>query len=415
MEFFEITAVQDGNKIKPEFIKKYRLSGRDVKVKIADGKEIYLSNFVGIVRRGANILVSLPKHYIELSEFNLLPNDQKISHIKFIMSIVLKFEINDEYKEFRKENEMNSDFSMSAFFEVYDYYKKFGLFQSPDYQINKGFSGKITWKDTMRKSNKIFSKDNIIFSPFYVKKKIPQDNLITSVMIFIINYTEYIFRDLLSLPDNSKIVNRGIEKRFMNNPSLVEALYKIRSKTFKDIDCKLLDNIILFFNGVNKGSADTTAIKHYNFSAIWESAVQKYLNNFFFGVEDKCLIFKNFRKENVSFKKETFIGFDNQRPSLRIEPDHYYLDKGNDTQYIFDSKYYNRLDQINYKQLVYQLLLSNKATVTYNALIMPYEGPTRSDVHVNIDPSWLPNGISIYIILEKLNMVDVLTSFLNDL
>lgn len=67
-------------------------------------------------------------------------------------------------------------------------------------------------------------------------------------------------------------------------------------------------------------------------------------------------------------------------------PDHYYLDKSESTQYIFDSKYYTQLNKLDTKQFVYHILLYKKALKTYNSIIMPTTGKTKTEVfltHLN--------------------------------
>lgn len=87
-----------------------------------------------------------------------------------------------------------------------------------------------------------------------------------------------------------------------------------------------------------------------------------------------------------------------------MEPDYYLLDDG--LQCIFDAKYYSSVDDVDYKQLVYTMLLSHLINPktgeeycldTCSALILPSE--TRSSrLHFKIDSSQvnLQNGLEIY-------------------
>ena len=55
----------------------------------------------------------------------------------------------------------------------------------------------------------------------------------------------------------------------------------------------------------------------------------------------------------------------------------------------------------------------NRAAITYDALIVPTSGKTRTQVFVNINASYLPkefNHIKIY--LEHINMTAVLKNFI---
>lgn len=62
--------------------------------------------------------------------------------------------------------------------------------------------------------------------------------------------------------------------------------------------------------------------------------------------------------------------------------------------YIFDSKYYVDVKNINYKQLVYHFLFGNKKGVNkiYDALIVPHEGESVTDIHVDVMPDFLREG-----------------------
>lgn len=233
-------------------------------------------------------------------------------------------------------------------------------------------------------------------------------------MIFAINYTEETFGELLDLPDNSSIAARGVERSLReNNEAVLFKLGMMRREIFKDIDKKLLDDLINFFRGINDNPHNVRDIKHYHFNNVWEKAVENYLNNHFIGIEDNKLIF-GMPENKFSFKKLVLKNyndaFDHRKDTL--QPDHYYYDKSQNVQYIFDSKYYNYIYGLNHKQFVYHIILCNRAQDTYDALIMPNEGKTFTEVHLDLAAEYLPvKNKEVKILLTHLRTQDVLEDF----
>lgn len=412
MKNLSIVAIQEGDAIPEDIVEKYNLTFIDV------GKNSNLervSSFCGVVRRGTSILVSFPKHYIDLTEFSKLPSSDKLKHIRLILKAIISYELNPAYSSFRKKDDLNTSFSFSSFFNIYDYFQKYGLYLKNRENIKKGYRGKISWKDTIRKSQKVISNGNLVFLPFFILQNISDEDFITKCMVFAINYTEEIFGNLLDLPDNSSIASRGVERSLKeNNKAVLFKLETMKRNVFKDVDKKLLNDLINFFRGINDNPQNIRDIKHYHFNNVWEKAVEKYLNNYFIGVKEDKLIFGE-RKSNFVFKKKVFknynIAFGHHRDTL--QPDHYCLDKEKSIQYIFDSKYYDSISELNHKQFVYHMLLFNNAEQTYDALIMPNEKQTFTDVHLNLAPDYLPiKNKSVKILLTHLRTQDVLKNFI---
>ncbi|RWZ68824.1 hypothetical protein EQH87_16660 [Lactiplantibacillus plantarum] len=101
------------------------------------------------------------------------------------------------------------------------------------------------------------------------------------------------------------------------------------------------------------------------------------------------------------------------KPKWRILPDYYMLIE--DQQLIFDAKYYVNLDKLNYKQLVYGLLLGEgKRAIginTVNMLFAPTDGATRSGEHVSLLPEFVPSDRKVRIDIRWLNVNEMLNSF----
>lgn len=408
MKKLDIVAIQEGTVIPDDVSKKFKLSFLDIE------KNANLDSFCGVVHRGTSILVSFPKHYISLKRFNKLSNSNKLKHIRLILKSILNYELNPAYSSFRKKDDLNTSFSFSSFFNIYGYFQKYGLYFENRKNIRKGYSGKISWKDTVQKSQKIISDGNLVFLPFFIRQNISDEDFITKCMVFAINYTEKTFGDLLDLPDNSSIASRGIESSLKEHTeAVIFKLEMMRREIFMDIDKKLLNDLIDFFRGINDSPHNINDIKHYHFNNVWEKAVESYLNNHFIGIKYDKLIFGNSEK-NFNFEKKILKNyndaFDHENDTL--QPDHYYLDKDNDVQYIFDSKYYYSITGLNHKQFVYHMILCNRAKYTYDALIMPSETPTFTEIHLDLNARYLSTRQNkVKILLTHLNTKDVLKSF----
>lgn len=411
MSDLNIVAIKEGQVISDDIIKDFHLDLHDVNGNMNFEK---ICSFCGVVRRENSILISFPKNYIDLNEFNCLTIAEKIKHIRLLLKVIVEYEINPDYSKFRKKNEVNTFFSFGSFFNVYNFFQKYGLYTNKKSTLRNGYSGKVSWKYTMKKSPKVISGGNLIFVPFVMEKDINDEDFITNCMVFVINYTVKLFGDLIDLPDNSTIASRGIDMSLENNRrAVIVKLETMRINMFKDIDKELVANLIIFFRGVNSNYHNVSDVKYYYFNNIWEKAVEKYLNNHFVTVDKDKLIFNNIGK-NYKFSKPVLKNYNSSHPNDTLQPDHYYYDRDKDIQYIFDSKYYNKINNLNHKQFVYHVLLSNRAKKTYDALILPSETSTRTEIHLNLASDyWFNESEKIKILLTHLNTQDVLKNFIN--
>ncbi|MEB5648792.1 hypothetical protein [Mammaliicoccus sciuri] len=170
----------------------------------------------------------------------------------------------------------------------------------------------------------------------------------------------------------------------------------------------MISNLILFFEDLPSGG--TYYLKHYTFSSIWEKIVEHYLNYHFEKIAFGELIFKNNLNYHNQFTKHVF------HPNIlnekqNIQPDHYFYKNGE--QYIFDAKYYNKLDGIDYKQLAYYFILKNysekksldfvkKHKITHNALLLP--GDRQQKIHFKFKPEYNPEESNFIIYEYYLNV-----------
>lgn len=104
-----------------------------------------------------------------------------------------------------------------------------------------------------------------------------------------------------------------------------------------------------------------------------------------------------------------------QTSTYRIEPDYYYNE--GKCRYIFDAKYYSRIESLDYKQISYYFLLryidneNNDELITYNALILPTSGPQIKRVHFDLDKVFNLNE-EFRVIEYYLNVKEIIRSYL---
>lgn len=175
--------------------------------------------------------------------------------------------------------------------------------------------------------------------------------------------------------------------------------------------------MIVFFEQVPNGG--TYYLKHYTFSSVWEKMVENYLNYHFIKIDSEKLIFDETRVLRNSFEKVTFHP-NAANANQNIQPDHYL--GNNDEQYIFDAKYYNQVEGINYKQAAYYFFLENyseddsnhkkKYDITHNALILP--GNKGQRVHFRFNPKFNSKEKSFVIYEYYLDCRKAMESYLNE-
>lgn len=413
----KIIAVEDGQPISSKIVSNFNLGFQDTNKIKKHNKIIQTSDFTGVVFNDNAVLVSFPKHYIKLQEFNALPMDEKINHIKLIINTIISYRLNPHYSDYQNDSDINTSFAFQAFNEIYNYYRNYGLYNVKNKIFKKGYKGKIAWKKTISRSSKVISKGNLLFLPFYIEDRNYTETFITDCMVFAINYTFSLYGQFLFLPKFSELAVRGTTCPLNGNyAAIVQKLYSIKPKVFKDIYKHLVDNLIQFYQGLNNDGTNAKDIKYYSYDGIWERAVEKYLNKYFSGIAknnngEDYLKFDGNRLAG-EFKKYTIKHYDDAHLDHKLYPDHYYLDKNNNEQYIFDSKYYTKLDKLDTKQFVYHILLYKKASKTYNSLIMPTAGKTNTEMFLDIDKDYLlDKNKKIQIFLTHLNTQDVLKNF----
>lgn len=407
---------QDGDKIDTSTKSLFSLiQGIDTRFKFKDpGKEVY--DFVGLICKKDEILVVFPKHYFSQQEIKVINSGEKNfeTELKNLFNAIYKYINNKNTKADRYAgnlDEFESDFPFKSFFSIYNYFQQYGLYKEKILKTKKGYSGKINWKETIRKSKKIYSEGNIIHFPLLIKQKKNKEVFISECMAFAIDYTLERFSFLFSLP---KTNFSNYSFNFLSNTDyVVGRLQALKNEVFKDAHKKLINSLIDFFSDLKehkKGGDIHIKIKYFNL--IWEEMIHSYLNKFFVEVnqQEDNLIFNKDQKESlVQFNKKSF-NVDASNNKFTIEPDHYF--ENDKVQYIFDAKYYLSVNNLNYKQYAYHEMLNNNTQITYSALIVPNEKEEGSELHFLLDDKFIgDNGSKTKILLQKIKTKDVLNSY----
>lgn len=411
----KIDVVQDGALVKDDIIFKYDLKKRDLSYSV-NGKS-YI-NFVGVVQRGSCMLFSIPKHFMNINEFRSLDDSTQKQYIRLIVDSIQKSVSGSQNTTYQDSDDVCTDWALDAYFKVYLYFSKYGLYHEERIEANPHQGGKISWKKTLHKSSKFISGKNIIFSPLFYKKKQTDETIVTDSMVFVMNYTQLLLGEYMNLPKNDKIMNRGIDWTILGNELVIVELQKILTRTFKDIDKVLIQNIIIFLKRVNEIPHKFPDIKDYNYNHVWERAVQKFLLERFDRVDtNNNVIFtdKNNLNNKYRFNKPN-IYYNKIHPKWSLHPDHYFCDDESKTLYIFDSKYYKNLNELNHKQFVYHILLTNRYSDydIFDSLVVPYEGFTHTEAYLSVKDTYLlkpDKPIDIYV--TQLNMIEVLKNYVD--
>ncbi|WP_414050446.1 hypothetical protein [Macrococcus animalis] len=365
--------LQDGVAISKEFENKYKdiFSLADFRHRDND----IVTDFVGFVTHNNDVFVSFPKHFysdIELKEDNKNINLNK--DVKLLFNCIRKAILKKTLTSIGINDDLNKDYPMRAFFQIYEYYQKYGLYYDEIKTQKLGGTGKVNWNKTIKRSPVIISNGNIIFNPLITNSNQKNAVFISECMAFAINSTIEKFSFILNYSKvDFDIRNTGWDNKVL----IINKLRSILSETFKDYQKKLIMNLIEFFEHRKSGNI-TIRMTINSFNLIWEQILENYLNCYFTGIsEDGFLEFSETKNKKLrSFTKGSEVT-DLSKNKYKVEPDYYYF--GYDYKLILDAKYYDEVKGLNYKQAAYYFLLKHhnqfKSDVTkwdtYNLLLLP--------------------------------------------
>lgn len=426
MKITNCTIIQDGALLESDVKQKFGslFNYRDI-----SGKEKgdYI-NFVGFIISEDNILVSFPKHFISEDQKDYLTQEpiKLREYMNLLFQTILKYSQKNNEKHIGVKNDLNAGYPFQSFFEIYDYYKKYGLFTNEREIKHFGYQGNISWKDSLRKSPIVINNNNILYIPLVIKNKVHDYVFISKCMAYVINSTIDRFSVFLNLNKVPLDVN---DIDFNNRDFIISTLRKLKHSLFKDIHKRLIDNLIVFFEKEKHGT-NSIQIKIYTFNLIWEDLVNDFLNKYFLKIDPSTndIIFRKAETYN-SFHKPTIYPDNIDKGKIKgednflgysLQPDSYFI-KDN-CRYIFDAKYYQNIKSLNYKQISYYFLLkwyeSNinsegiKTPVkTYNALILPTETEYKREMHFSLNTDFNEDEEEFIIIEYYLNVINLMKSY----
>lgn len=382
---------QDSNDVEKSIATLFPLRLGDTRFIKSENKSVF--DFVGFVIKEDAILTVFPKHY--LSEKTIADANEGLLNLNEdsrLLFLALNKYINETNSKAKADKyigekaEFESDYPFHAFFDVYDYYKRYGVYYEEENTIIAGQRGKISWKHTIQHSGVVVSNENIIYLPLYSKRKNPKVAFISECMVFVINYTLHCFPYFLQLkPINYQKVSMDF---ISNRRYVLKQLYQVKNHVFKDIHKKLVDSLICFFEELDtQKHGGSIHVKINYFNIIWQTMVNKYLNDCFVGIDttnNRILFDESIAKSSVSFRPRTYV-IDASSHQFEVELDHYGFCENE--QYVFDSKYYGDVGELNYKQFVYNAIMDNYANqgrrmITYSALLLP--GVKSAKLHLDL-------------------------------
>jgi len=391
----------------------------DIKYIKSEKKDVF--DFVGFILKDNKILSVFPKYFYresDLMSMNQTGNTNS-DDIKLLFDVIIKY-MNEKNSNaqadryFGFEPEFTSDYPFAPFFEVYKYFQQFGIYYEDIIEVKSNINGKIAWKQTLQKANVIVSEGNILFSPLYKKRKRKYNVFLSECMAFVIDHTINSFPLFIKLPKTS--YKQKTFDFLQHRDYTIQQLKSIKNRVFKDSQKRLVSHLIDFFEQyTTSAQGGEIHIKINYFDKIWEKMVEKYLNDYFEKVDqysDSLIFNKSILKSPIVFEPEE-ITVDISPHDFKIRLDHYATT--DDAIYIFDSKYYYKVTEMNYKQFAYNELLRGSVqddVQIYSALILPHYF-SSSDLHFSFSPKYIGNRLTGTKILEHyLSVKDVMNNYI---
>lgn len=418
--------IQDGSVVPKKILKLFK---DDFEIgDIGLSEKGYNSKFVGFIIKDDNILVSFPKHYFsreKLQEYQYTDNSTKEKiqdDIKTLFRVIQKSSIKKSERSLGIQNEINSGYPFLHFFEIYDYYVKFGLYTDERVIRKIGYSGKIDWKRTILKSPILVNKNNLLYMPMVIKKRINEHVFISKCMAYVIDTTANVLSVFMKLKRTNLDIN---DINWENKKLIISQLREIKQSVFKDKQKRLIESLIRYFEKQNKGNG-TIKIKTRNFDLAWESIIEFYLKNYFKHLDENGYIkFSNTRNMELKhFDKKTIFPDIIGKGGRNIQPDYYLVEKN--IRYIFDAKYYNEVRELNYKQISYYFLLKHYEGIpneygkiaplpTNNILLLPTERNREDErnfkKHFKLNPLYNLDEIEFVIREQYINVQYVMKKY----
>ena len=366
-------------------------------------------NFVGVIVSRNHTLLSFPKHF----DHEKLSLEEKKEYAKSIASLLVK---GSSTTNPRQTDAKSNEFPMDRYLAIVDYYKKYGIYNNKIRVENKANQGRLNWKKTIRKSQKIIQDNGIVFLPVISVKNKNNSVFLSDCMQFILSYTYEQYSDILNFLLPYK--NFPSDNIFKNFKACVRKLKLIKNKYFKDTEKELIQAMISYFEWFSTRNG-ILAVTTTDFPLYWESMVHIFLNKTFSGIENNRIKLSKeptHRFYKQSENTETKENREHSQPQgFSIEFDHLSISDRGDEIVLFDSKYMKSISELNYKQAFYYYFLKEKypQAVIHNGLIAPTHGAPYDRVHIDrtcIDGVTVEKGYSdgLKIVVHYLNLKTVI-------
>lgn len=350
------------------------------------------SCFVGFVFNNNKVLVSYPKHH---------PNNNK----KLLYKVLKKYRESKAYIA-NGEKDIASNIPFDSMSYIIHYYYKYGVYSCSEKIVKANSKNKINWKVTYKKSNKVITDNGLIYIPLYMNKSSIYYDIISDIMRYSLASIRKIYK---TLGDDVLNENQNYSNSLVNQYGMIlKILYDRKNTEYKDYNKKLIKSLIEFFEYI-VSSNKLSFIYTCEFQNIWEQSVGEYLNKRFIGIDEENGKFKYGETKN-HFTKTTFL-VDNSINRHVISIDHF-LKNENKIVYVFDSKYYIDVKELDYKQVSYCYFVANKYDVILKNICCALIIPTSKEQYraIHIDRSEF-DGILIY--EEYLNILQVLANYIS--
>lgn len=393
----------DGEPIPTAKVEKYNIASY---CESLNGK--WRINFVGFVISKSYKIVSFPKH-LEHS----IENEELLKNL-FMM-------INRHHSGYNNvfNDASYNNFPLKSYLRIIRYYQKFGLYVESNTVQRKGYGGKINWKKTLSGSRKIISNNSLIIMPFILDINSNISNILTESMKYCLTtgYTKFGKNFSIGIPFNDFGKLKHVELNL-----IIKKLSLHKNSVFKDVELRLIDDLVFFLKWVVNKSDNTSFITTH-FYDVWELMINSYLENNMeylqqlthnkFDLNNKPVEF--IRKKSNNLNPKSFSNVKNHR----IEYDHIGLHE--DYIFLMDSKYHTKMDSLDYKQISYHLFihlseLYKSDKNIFNSLLIPCNSKSYYKIQINLKDNFNHLNIDIIddlIIYEiYLNIRDVILSYL---
>lgn len=376
MDQQQIEIINDGQSVDKDFVSSWDI------LEYCDRYNGNLSiSFVGIIIKNNKVLFSFPKHY-QVSDADI----NSVSCMKQILRIVSRKKASSGSFDKGEKGE----FPIKAYLGILSHFKKYGLYLANERYFFNGYEGNVDWNRTINKSNKVVQNKGIIYFPFVIKKSKDKRVFISECMEFALSDASK-YKDFITsiIPYDLKEKN----KKFSKLSYVINELKQLRSLYFKDIEKKLIQNLIDYMEWKSKNKENVRLLT-LKFEDYWEEMVNEFLKGNFVSIENDRIIWEegkenNFykpNKENVESDSILEKAQEEGRTPYKIQYDHFLIDDSKKEIVLFDSKYFNEeVSHLNYKQLFYHYNLKGKFPEynINNGLLLPTKKDYYSKVHVD--------------------------------